>query len=76
MTDTTVLMESSDQWKIVVGKSPDTGKWHARIETPNDGCFTSPPCDTEQEAIAFREEALEVVKRTMAPFIQRVDRVN
>jgi hypothetical protein len=55
---------------IEVGRSPLTGKWHARITTRHGVYYYSPPWDTESEAMDCKECALEAIRRN---FLKGVD---
>lgn len=61
---------------IEVGRSPLTGKWHARITTKQGVYFYSPPCDTESEAMVCKECALERLRRSFLNETEMPFRVN
>lgn len=61
---------------IEVGQSPATGKWHARITMRHDVCFYSPPCETESEAMACKECALEAIVGNLLKGVETSSWVN
>lgn len=68
--------EPEQTWMLQIGKDPTTGKWHSRITSPNDGIFTSPPCETENDALLEQKRALDVMRLAFGERITCVSRIN